>query len=501
MKAIDALLIAIRLLYLEKQIEEDNSSNSVELIDDIISLIELEKKPLNGSKYEIMNNLKEFVRTMSTTFKENSYEINLIKQSLLLILENKDLIEELIEDLTSESTLEEVQKRILRLRSMLMSFHGEDKLKKVITRLSYDMNNKRNTIGDLSKFRINALAELENIKLGNTEKDINIVTEIDLSNIETSSEIIHELQDEANSGLLLKTGFQRLNTVLDGGIRRGELITITSQQHKFKSGLARTLFMQTMRHNIPKLNNSKKKPLQIFISFEDNARLVLKFMYEYLNIDEGKTNKIMDVSSEEAAKFIKVKLEELGWSVKLLVVNPSGWGYKDIFNIIEKYESQGYEVFGCGIDYLSLLPKIGCINTGATGSDTRDLFRRVGNYGRAKNIYMMTPHQSSSGVKALLRNGVTDIELLGEIYSKGYFADSSQLDQEQDVGILGHISNIDNDSYLNLAIDKHRGFVLDPRNTYFNYKFPKNGFPIPGDLNKEDSAIMDLTNTVSNELF
>jgi len=501
MKSLDALLIAIRLLYLEKTIEKENGSNSKELVQNILDLLDNEKRALNGSNKEMIQNLKEYVRTFVDMFDKTEYEPNLIKQSLLLILENKDLIEELIADITRESTLEEKQQRILRLRSLLSSYYGEDKLKKLLNKLTHDINNKRNKITDIEKFRLEALSMLETIKLGNVEKDPNIVTEIDLSDVESSSQIIHELQDEASSGLLLKTGFQAMNRVLDGGIRRGELITITSQQHKYKSGLARSLFMQTMIHNVPKLKDENKKPLMIFISFEDNARLVLKFMFEYLMSSEGKTTKIMDVSSDDAAAYIKGALEANGWNVKLLVVNPSGWGYKDIFNTVEKYESKGFEVFGLCLDYLSLVPKIGCINNGATGSDTRDLFRRVGNYGRARDMYVITPHQSSSGVKLLLRNGVTDEDLVKEIYGKGYFADSSQLDQEHDVGILGHIAKIDGESYLTLAVDKHRGFVINQEYAFFSYKFPKNEMPIPPDINGKDMSIKDLSVSGDDDLF
>ena len=503
MKTIDALLTSVRLLYSEKKIEKHNSSNSIDLVHDILELLDGDnKKPINGVNALIIDNLKEYTRTMIETFSQDVYDLNLTKQALLLIFENKDMVNELISDLGSDEDIGDTQKRILKLRNILRNYLKEDKLRRLFSRLSFDINNKRNKINDISKFALEAEVELAGISFGSNELDPNVITEIDLSDIDSSSKIIHELQDEANSGLLLETGFQALNIALDGGIRRGELITITSQQHKYKSGLTRSIFMQTMIHNKPQLIDKNKKPLMIFISFEDNARLVLKFMYEYLSVCDGETNRIMDVNSTEAGKLIKDRLEAFGWNVKLLVVNPSGWGYKDIFNTVEKYESKGYEVFGVGLDYLSLLPKIGCINNGTTGSDTRDLFRRVGNYGRAKDIYFMTPHQSSSGVKMLLRNGVGDIDLLKEVYAKGYFADSSQLDQEQDVGILGHIVKTDNGIWLSMAVDKHRGFVVDYTKAFFSYKFPNNGLPIASDLGGPHKYVYDLENdNGSNDLF
>ncbi len=504
MKSLDALLLALRLIFLEKKIEKFNSSNSVQLIKDTIGVLETNsKKTLSGSNNLVIENLKEYIMSLVGEFeRQDSYEPNLIKQSLLLIMDKKELIDSLIEDVSKESPIEEIQKRILRLRALLQNFGKEDRLKRLFNKISYDLNMKKTKIGDVTEYAMNAQAELETITSSVGMIDPNIVTEIDLNDINDTSEIIHKLQDEANSGMLLKTGFIGLNTVLDGGIRRGEFITVTAQQHNYKSGLVRSIFMQTMKHNDPSLIDKNKKPLQIFISFEDNARLVLKFMYEYLTTDEGTPRKIMDVSSEEAANYINDKLRERGWHIKILVVNPSGWGYKDIFNTVERYESKGYEVIGLGLDYLSLVPKIGCITNGATGSDTRDLFRRVGNYGRAKDMYIVTPHQSSSGVKGLLRNGVKDTELLMELYGRGYFADSAQLDQEQDVGILAHKVTIDEEVYLDFAIDKHRGFVLNPKNTHFAYKFPKNEMPIPSDLKSGSKAIKDLMNEVGNaDLF
>jgi hypothetical protein len=75
--------------------------------------------------------------------------------------------------------------------------------------------------------------------------------------------------------------------------------------------------------------------------------------------------------------------------------------------------------------------------------------------------------------------------MLREIYGLGFFADTRQIGQEHDVGILIHPCIVDGDKYLNVAVDKHRGFVIDYSKAFWYYKFPKKNMPIPSDGEKD----------------
>ena len=73
--------------------------------------------------------------------------------------------------------------------------------------------------------------------------------------------------------------------------------------------MAQSLTMQFALHNIPILDNADKKPLILYISFEDNSDIYLGFMYRYLYIQEfGNTPDLTDITPKQMAEYIKTKL-------------------------------------------------------------------------------------------------------------------------------------------------------------------------------------------------
>ena len=75
--------------------------------------------------------------------------------------------------------------------------------------------------------------------------------------------------------------------------------------------------------------------------------------------------------------------------------NPTEFGYRDLFNVLLKYESEGYEIHALLIDYLNMMSKVGCVKD-TIGGDVRDLFRRIRNFTNSRKTLMITPHQLSS---------------------------------------------------------------------------------------------------------
>lgn len=137
------------------------------------------------------------------------------------------------------------------------------------------------------------------------------------------------------------------------GFRRGECVVVAALQHNYKSGFTRSLVMQIAMNNTPVMIDPKKKPLLIYLSFEDNADIILEFMYMYLYYNDNK--QLPDLSAmtrQEISAYIKEKLGCKGYHVKILRVNPSEWTYKHIINKTLEYEADGYEIHALFVDYL-----------------------------------------------------------------------------------------------------------------------------------------------------
>lgn len=492
MESINILLSVIRLLFLERIDYEKTNNDSRDVIKELIELMGSLGKNFKNKNSEKIEFLMSYVLSLVEEFDNNHYDIEHIKQSLSDILGEDKKVDSLVESLKEQLSDDERTESILRIRGIINTHKKKLLLKSFANKLQKDTSNGFKGIGNFNEYIENNINFFEELSGGDVEHDTNIKSSFSISDTESLSETIEKLGDEKNNGFLLKTGFRRLNTVLDGGFRRGELAMVASREGGYKSGFSRSTFIQTLTENAPKTKDPNKKPLAIIYSFEDNERIILKFLYEYFKSCEGKTDKIEGVPSREAAEYIKSEALKNGWYLEILVVDPSNWGFRDVFNNIEYWETQGYEVVSVLLDYISLLNKKGCKGTGTTGSETRELFRRIGNYGRAKDIFMYSPHQSSSAVKSLLDNGAEESEILKLIYGRSYYADSRQISQELDVSILTYPVMHEDEKYLHIAVDKHRGYVLNYQKAFWFYKFPKHDMPIPKDTHTKDMSIESL---------
>jgi hypothetical protein len=286
-----------------------------------------------------------------------------------------------------------------------------------------------------------------------------------------------------------------------GGFRRGEFVLINALPHNFKSGLTQELTMQFPMYNIPKLDDETKKPLIVYISFEDDSTVYTEFMYKYLYNEEfGKNPDLSVITADEIAEYIKKRVSINGYHVKMLRVNPSMWTYKDIINKILEYEAHGYEVHACLVDYLAKLPTTGCDRSGPSGTDVRDMFNRIRNFMGSKRILFITPHQLSTDAKNLIRNGVPEANFVKEIANKGYTELSKQLDQVVDLELYIHIARINKKPHLTIQRGKHRiPSILDEDLFYMTLPFPYKA-PIMPDIDRDgNSTTNELVTNIPNE--
>jgi len=175
-----------------------------------------------------------------------------------------------------------------------------------------------------------------------------------------------------------------------------------------------------------------------------------------------------------------------GYHVKFMRVNPSGWTYRDIQNTIISLEAEGYEVHMLALDYLAMVPTIGCTQ-GAQGDDLRDLWRRMRNFCSARGTTLFSPHQLSSEAKQLIREGRSDF--VKQIANKGYYDGCKRLDQEFDLEIHEHIEYLNGQAYLTMQRGKHRlPTIIPEKDKSVILPFTEKGC-ILDDINGPDSTL------------
>ena len=482
------LVNAITLLYRESQIS-NSSENSSGLVREIIKNIKLPGVEYGVSRErDVIDGLKTTALSMCEDPVDHEYESSELLQRLKInTADDTDCYQAIHDGIAPELTSNAVKRTCINLRRTLNNYFREEKVKEIIGKAAFKIKFDRSAITDMKTFVSELAAELEPYQQDVITKDPAIVSDIDLQDKESVKGVYNNIKEQEDGTTILKTGYQGINAMTDGGLRRGEQVVIGALQHKYKTGFSLSLFKQIAIYNVPQMIDPTKKPLLVRFSFEDDIALNFQFLYQSLK--ENETLEPVDVSKvdiNEITEYVQNRLQETGYHVKLLRVDPTMWTYKHICNKLLEYESEGYEVHLCMLDYLAMVPTTGCTQ-GPMGTDLRDMYRRMRNFCNPRKITLVTPHQLSTEAKRLIRDGRTDF--VREIEGKGYYAGCAQLDQEVDLEIYIHIEIVNGKSFLTVQRGKHRKIGQTPiENRYCVLPFHDVG-GIRDDFGKANSTL------------
>lgn len=475
-----------------------NTEND-DLARTILNTIKTDAPEFNFNGHNAIKRLKEFAIELLEEKDPIAKEV--IMQSLSLILENDSKLLSIIKEAIEPDHDDASNKRIITsMIKMLNNYYKEHVAIDILNKATYELKFNRGKITSFTDYLKATLSSLEPLTNAiTTLKDPAVVNEIDFDNPESVTTVFEEVKNLNNNSGVYKLGLQDVNTMTQGGIRRGECVGIEALQHKYKTGFSLTAFMQLALENTPIVTKEEqeagKKPLLLRISFEDNLTNNLQFMYQYLKAEEGTPVSQKDfgeLSAEEMTAYILARLTATGFKIKMRRVDPSQWTYSSLINYVLELEAQGYAVHVLMCDYLLKMPTTGCLQ-GAAGQDKRDMVRRVRNFCSARNIAFISPYQLSTEAKQLIRNGVPEHQFVNEIAEKGYTDGCKTIDQELDLELYIHLFNHKRRKYLTVRRGKHRlSTVIADEDKYTIYRFPGLNIPILGDLHRENTGMKKL---------
>lgn len=478
------LVKAITLLYRESMIA-GKTENSADLVRTVIDSIKLPDITVTMShEKEHLGALKETALYMCTQPLDTVYETSDLLQRLKLNCGNDDkLYEAFVQGIDRDMDEPSLKRTVLGIRKFISDSFRENESIQLFSKAANQLRFERDKIKDIRAFYQEFASKLEPYLIEATRKDPAVVAEVDLGDTTGLSEAFDEVKSLDDHTGLLRTGWQAMNEMLQGGFRRGEQWVLPALQHKYKTGMTLTLFRQLATHNTPVMLDPKKKPLIVRISFEDSLPANLQFLYEniYINENDGQIPNLKDVTPGQMAKYVQERMQATGYHVKMRRVNPSDWTLRHLQNYILELEANGYEIHACIVDYLPMMPTTGC-EDGPSGHALRDLYRRTRNFMSARKILFITPHQLSTEAKQLVRDGYSDF--VKKVEGGGYYSGSKQIDQEVDGEMFQHIEKLNGRSYLTIQRGKHRGVGIIPdTKKYFVLPFPEKG-SIADDLGK-----------------
>ncbi|WP_396190556.1 DnaB family ATPase [Flavobacterium sp.] len=477
-----------------------------DLIKTILNTIKADSPEMSFVGNSPTKRLKETCQSLLQEKEAIPKEV-LISQ-ISILLENDQKLLDVLKDSISQDHDDSTNKRITtNLVKNLNNYYKEHLAYEIFSRASYDMKFNRGKIGNFSDYLSKTLSELEPLtNMLSSLKDPAVVGELDFENLDSVEHVFNEVKNLNSNTGVYHFGWQAGNRMCQGGVRRGETVGVGALQHKYKTGFTLSGFCQFATRNSPIMTATEieqgKKPLLLRISFEDNLTNNLQFMYQYLKANEGtpvNAKDFADLSTTELTQYITKRLTATGFKIKMMRVDPSQWTYSTLLNKIIELEAEGYSVHLLMVDYLFMMPTTGCTQ-GPTGSDKRDMLRRVRNFCSARNTIFMTPFQLSTEAKQMLRNGVPDHNFLNEIAEKGYYDGCKTVDQELDLELYVHVFSHKRKKYLAVRRGKHRlPTVIADDDLFFMLRFPGLNIPVLEDLDGDDTSFRKLPNTAGEE--
>jgi effector-binding domain-containing protein len=477
----------ITLLYRESQLSGAHE-NSSQLVRDIVSSIKLPEVSVGlDHERDILDGLKKTAIAMCDVPVDYRHEqTDMLQQLKVNTGDDLELYEAFETAIKEDMDEAKLKRNCLNMKRSLRSQLGESKIGDFISKASYKWKFEREKIPDVKKFVAEVVSQLEPYQIDTDNKDPAVISSVNMKDTEGVRSIYTKISEQAEGKGILRTGFQGINRMLDGGFRRGEQWVFGALQHNYKTGFSLTTFRQVAMYNEPVLTVGTKRPLLLRISFEDSLLLNFQALYSQLWQNEhGEIPNLVGLSVDHLAEYSQRKMAVMGYETHFMHVNPSLWSYRDICNQVLAFEAEGYEIHMVMVDYLLKVPTTGC-DIGPAGHDIRNMYERLRNFMESKGITFITPHQLSTDAKMLKRQG--SLELVKQVEGGGFYAGSKQIDQVVDGEIFMNIETVNNESFLTMQRGKHRKIGQTPReHLYVVLPFTKGGC-ILDDINGPDST-------------
>lgn len=489
----DAKLLIVKvitLLFRESQ-NPNKTENSAELVKQIIAGLKVPEATLDTDKgRETILALRQTALWMANNPLQHEYDrAELLQRIRINVDGDLHLLEAIIDGFEDIDDIDKIKKISIQTSNTLKAFIKQNEVKEIIRRASHkalftpDEVNWDTFIGDV-------IGELEPYSSIKEEFIGSELEDVDFSNIESVKLMLQKAEDEISTGGVMKTGIQAINRMTgdNAGFVRGESWVIGALQHNFKSGFLMTILKGLVCYNKPLLLDPKKKPLILFITLENSITQNVLWLYQSFKENEtGEYCDIRNIDIQDAANYVNEKFTANGYHVKMRRFNPTEFTYRDLFDVLLKYEAEGYEIQALLMDYLNMMSKVGCVKD-TTGGDVRDIFRRVRNFTNPRKILFITPHQLSSEAKNIVRMGGDDF--VKQIANKGYYDSCKLIDQEVDGEIYIHIEKRNGNSFLTVQRGKHRKVgKMTPEEDMFTILPFQDVGAIQDDIDKQDLSM------------
>lgn len=432
-----------------------------------------------GGIESTIENLRDTCEMMLSNGDEPFDKGNLVQRLSANLQCNNDYVGIALSGL--EENIEEAvaKKKVLEILRELKYDGRKSKAKKLISKANAKLNFTGEYVetDDFLKWIMEELNELHSSK--DNSGLLGLVSKVNFNNDDELRTVLEKGLDSLRFDGLLKTGIKGLDRFLEGGFVRGYLAYISALSFHYKTGSFIDLALNMPVINEPWMWDSTKKPLMLFITYENTTSQNAVAMYERIYSRKWyKENKEkFDSASEDEKRALSEKLKQYlktvdldtvhkaiqehyksaKYSFEMLHFNPSMVTIHDLIGTIDGFIQDGYEIHCVTVDYLALLQE--SKHTEKLDMSIPNDAQMLRNYCNPKGIAVITGHQLSSDAQNILGglDGSTGTFTRKVSERTGCYKQCRSLHQKMDTEIFAHIVNhYDGYSYLSLSRAKHR---------------------------------------------
>ncbi len=250
------IIILIYKSRLIKSVENDD------LIRTILNTIKVDSPEFNFNIHNFIKSLKDFA--ISLLEEKDVIVKKVILQYLSIILENDvKLLMNIKESLYIDYDDASNKRIITSLVKLLNNYYKEYLAIEILNKVTYDLKFNRSKISNFSDYLKTTISNQKQLtNTVSTIRDPALVNEVDFENPDSLNNIFEEIKNLNSNKSIYKFGWHVLNRMLQGEIRRSEFCTVFALQHKYKTGMMLSLFMQITLHNSSIVRKLLKKKIK-----------------------------------------------------------------------------------------------------------------------------------------------------------------------------------------------------------------------------------------------
>lgn len=458
------LTSCIALLYISNTVSASEFESAAQIAKE--SLIVTKHKALNldvGS--DTITELKNVI-TWQLNIKD--YDKSLLDSQLKLKLKDDVDAIEAINSILTISDEKSLFKRLKGLKTTCALYKNKLELLNVMdaSRFAYRLNDigsdKEDGILEELEHKIHSVRK----GTGNSASYIGSVGFVDRAQIRDT--LVKGNKEYSLEGILT-FGLQGWNNLYGDhqGQRRGETLLLSAMGHSYKSGRLMNAFAEVIEFNKPtyildstlKLPPEQRKACAIHITIENNylgdTQQLLKYYKEQETKEPFSIVGMTDGQMDEYAEYLESKLAKPdGIHGFIEQHDASTFTYEDYFDIIAKYQALGYEVHFVSLDYAGRMSTKGCIASSGSGSEKRDLVKRLQAHALKHKYALMTAWQMSSDAQTKLREG--EQFLVKVVKELGYYLDCRTVHNEVDMEVYQAFVIVGDKKFITWQRGKHR---------------------------------------------